>query len=50
MQPKPKKCINVAGDLQFGVTPKDVALYIISKLYLRRYWLFCGIRRKFLKT
>jgi 3-isopropylmalate/(R)-2-methylmalate dehydratase large subunit len=24
--------INVVGDLQFGVTPKDVALYIISKL------------------
>jgi 3-isopropylmalate/(R)-2-methylmalate dehydratase large subunit len=33
MQPKPKKMlINVAGDLQVGVTPKDVALYIISKL------------------
>jgi 3-isopropylmalate/(R)-2-methylmalate dehydratase large subunit len=24
--------IHVAGDLQLGVTPKDVALYIISKL------------------
>ena len=33
MQPKPKKMrINVKGDLNFGVTPKDVALYIISKL------------------
>ncbi len=33
MQPKPKKMrINIKGDLNFGVTPKDVALYIISKL------------------
>ena len=33
MQPKPKKMrINVNGKLQLGVTPKDVALYIISKL------------------
>jgi 3-isopropylmalate/(R)-2-methylmalate dehydratase large subunit len=33
MQPKPRKMlIHVAGDLQLGVTPKDVALYIISKL------------------
>ncbi len=33
MQPKPKKMrINVEGELQFGVTPKDVALYIISQL------------------
>jgi 3-isopropylmalate/(R)-2-methylmalate dehydratase large subunit len=33
MQPKPKKMrINVNGDLGKGVTPKDVALYIISKL------------------
>ncbi len=33
MQPKPKKMvINVNGQLGFGVTPKDVALYIISKL------------------
>jgi len=33
MQPKPKKMrINVNGDLGLGVTPKDVALYIISKL------------------
>ncbi len=33
MQPKPKKMrINVKGALSFGVTPKDVALYIISKL------------------
>ncbi|AIY14404.1 3-isopropylmalate dehydratase large subunit [Cellulophaga baltica] len=33
MQPKPKKMrINVKGSLNFGVTPKDVALYIISKL------------------
>ncbi|WP_010521954.1 3-isopropylmalate dehydratase large subunit [Aquimarina agarivorans] len=33
MQPKPKKMrINVKGNLNFGVTPKDVALYIISKL------------------
>lgn len=33
MQPKPKSMrINVEGDLNFGVTPKDVALYIISKL------------------
>lgn len=33
MQPKPKKMrINVNGDLQKGVSPKDVALYIISKL------------------
>ena len=33
MQPKPKKMrINVRGQLNFGVTPKDVALYIISKL------------------
>ncbi|GAA3510122.1 3-isopropylmalate dehydratase large subunit [Aquimarina addita] len=33
MQPKPKKMrINVNGALGFGVTPKDVALYIISKL------------------
>ena len=24
--------INVKGELNFGVTPKDVALYIISKL------------------
>jgi len=33
MQPKPKKMrINVTGELGKGVTPKDVALYIISKL------------------
>lgn len=33
MQPKPKKMIiNVDGKLGFGVTPKDVALYIISQL------------------
>jgi 3-isopropylmalate/(R)-2-methylmalate dehydratase large subunit len=33
MQPKPKKMrINVNGQLQKGVTPKDVVLYIISKL------------------
>ena len=33
MQPKPKKMrIMVEGKLQLGVTPKDVALYIISKL------------------
>ncbi|WP_235295770.1 3-isopropylmalate dehydratase large subunit [Portibacter marinus] len=33
MQPKPKKMrINIKGELTFGVTPKDVALYIISKL------------------
>ena len=33
MQPKPKKMrINVEGSLGLGVTPKDVALYIISQL------------------
>ncbi len=33
MQPKPKKMIiNVNGELNKGVTAKDVALYIISKL------------------
>ena len=33
MQPKPKKMrITINGDLNIGVTPKDVALYIISKL------------------
>ncbi|GAB1309195.1 3-isopropylmalate dehydratase large subunit [Urechidicola sp. KH5] len=33
MQPKPKSMrINVNGELGLGVTPKDVALYIISKL------------------
>ncbi len=33
MQPKPKKMrINVNGKLGFGVTSKDVALYIIAKL------------------
>ncbi|NNK81984.1 MAG: 3-isopropylmalate dehydratase large subunit [Flavobacteriaceae bacterium] len=33
MQPKPKRMvINVNGGLGKGVTPKDVALYIISKL------------------
>ncbi len=33
MQPKPKKMrINIAGELGVGVTPKDVALYIISQL------------------
>ncbi|MCU0430390.1 MAG: 3-isopropylmalate dehydratase large subunit [Cytophagaceae bacterium] len=33
MQPKPKKMrINVNGSLSKGVTPKDVALFIISKL------------------
>jgi len=33
MQPKPKKMrINVIGKLSKGVTPKDVALYIISQL------------------
>ncbi|MFD1294791.1 3-isopropylmalate dehydratase large subunit [Lutibacter holmesii] len=33
MQPKPKKMrINVNGELGAGVTPKDVALFIISKL------------------
>ncbi len=33
MQPKPKSMrININGELSFGVTPKDVALYIISKL------------------
>lgn len=33
MQPKPKKMqININGELSFGVTPKDVALFIIAKL------------------
>ena len=33
LQPKPKKMrINLKGELQKGVTPKDVALFIISKL------------------
>lgn len=33
MQPKPKSMrININGELQHGVTPKDVALYIISQL------------------
>ncbi|MEO0339452.1 MAG: 3-isopropylmalate dehydratase large subunit [Bacteroidota bacterium] len=33
MQPKPKRMrINITGELGFGVTPKDVALYIISQL------------------
>ena len=33
MQPKPKKMrININGSLDFAVTPKDVALFIISKL------------------
>ncbi|MGV8946270.1 MAG: 3-isopropylmalate dehydratase large subunit [Lutibacter sp.] len=33
MQPKPKKMrINVNGKLGFGVTPKDVALFIISQI------------------
>jgi len=33
MQPKPKKMrINIEGELGLGVTPKDVALFIISKL------------------
>ncbi|MFY0600028.1 MAG: 3-isopropylmalate dehydratase large subunit [Cyclobacteriaceae bacterium] len=33
MQPKPKKMrININGALQKGVTPKDVALFIISQL------------------
>lgn len=33
MQPKPKKMrININGELQRGVTPKDVALFIISQL------------------
>lgn len=33
MQPKAKKMrINVTGSLQKGVTPKDVALYVISQL------------------
>ncbi|MDT0607714.1 3-isopropylmalate dehydratase large subunit [Croceitalea rosinachiae] len=33
MQPKPKSMrITINGQLSFGVTPKDVALYIISKL------------------
>ncbi|NOR28333.1 MAG: 3-isopropylmalate dehydratase large subunit [Lutibacter sp.] len=33
MQPKPKKMrININGELGIGVTPKDAALFIISKL------------------
>src|SRR5210317_1547482 len=33
MQPKPKKMrISINGTLNFGVTPKDVALYIIAEL------------------
>ena len=33
MQLKPKKMrININGSLSIGVTPKDVALYIISKM------------------
>jgi len=33
MQPKPKRMrINITGELQYGVTPKDVALFIISQL------------------
>ena len=33
MQPKPKSMrINITGELQYGVTPKDVALFIISQL------------------
>ncbi|MDB4292829.1 3-isopropylmalate dehydratase large subunit [Maribacter sp.] len=33
MQPKPKSMrITITGELQYGVTPKDVALFIISQL------------------
>ncbi|MGB3150884.1 MAG: 3-isopropylmalate dehydratase large subunit [Maribacter sp.] len=33
LQPKPKRMrINITGSLQYGVTPKDVALFIISQL------------------
>ena len=33
LQPKPKKMrITIDGSLNFGVTPKDVALFIISQL------------------
>jgi hypothetical protein len=44
-----KKYINVAGDLQLELH-KDVALYHLKTIHFRRYWLFCGIRRKVLKT
>jgi 3-isopropylmalate/(R)-2-methylmalate dehydratase large subunit len=46
MQPKPKKCINVAGDLQFELHQRRCSLHYIKIVYLRRYWLFCGIRGK----
>jgi 3-isopropylmalate/(R)-2-methylmalate dehydratase large subunit len=45
-----KMLIHVAGDLQLGVTPKDVALYIIKTIHFRRYWLFCGYAGKVLRT
>jgi 3-isopropylmalate/(R)-2-methylmalate dehydratase large subunit len=50
MQPKPKRCINVAGDLQFELHQRRCSLYYIKIVHLRRYWLFCGIRGKVLKT
>ena len=43
MQQKPKKMrINVDGELNRHVTPKDVALiYNIKIIFFRSYWLFC---------
>jgi homoaconitase/3-isopropylmalate dehydratase large subunit len=42
---KTKRCINVAGDLQFELHQKTL-LFTLYQNFYRRYWLFCGIRGK----
>ncbi len=48
MQQKPLKMrINIDGSLSSHVTPKDVAIYIISRLSSSGcYWIFCRIFRR----
>jgi 3-isopropylmalate/(R)-2-methylmalate dehydratase large subunit len=42
--------IHVAGDLQLGVTPKDVALYILKTIHSSATGYFVEYAGKVLKT
>jgi homoaconitase/3-isopropylmalate dehydratase large subunit len=42
-----KKCLSTSLVTSIRVYTKDVALiYHLKTIHFRRYWLFCGIRRK----
>jgi 3-isopropylmalate/(R)-2-methylmalate dehydratase large subunit len=46
MQPKPRKMlIHVAGD-QLELHQRRCIIYHLKTIHFRRYWLFCGVRRK----